>query len=479
MAENIEIASRIRHIPAIPVSTDMISVLDYFFDNLSESYFPVIDESQSPVGLIRSQTINKFAYQKFGRGLLANPSYRNALEKFTSGCPVASIDTTTEKILSREFLADVVDGVIITKDGQYAGFLDQPAIRELFHHHEMVLVEKHNTELESRNTQLKQALNDLKQSQQQLVESEKMAALGHLIAGVAHEINTPLGVVRASISNIMKSIDATLEALPETLKNLEGEQLALFLKLVKKEIPLLTAREERKYRRQIIRLLEDQEIENADSIADTLVDLGVTEDVDDFLPLTTSDLILQTAYDLSSLKRNAMSIESAVERSAKIVFALKKFAHRDHSGERIEADLIDSLETALTLYTNQLKHGIEVVKNFVQIPLVWCYPDELNQVWSNLIHNAVQAMKNKGTLEIAVSPHNEKVLISITDSGPGIPQEIQPKIFNPFFTTKPAGEGSGLGLDICKRIIDKHFGEIGFNSAPGKTEFWILLPIKP
>ena len=111
------------------------------------------------------------------------------------------------------------------------------------------------------------------------------------------------------------------------------------------------------------------------------------------------------------------------------------------------------------------------------IPAIFCYPGELNQVWTNLIHNALQAMDYQGTLTINSSTRNEQIVISITDTGKGIPNEIQEKIFEPFFTTKPAGEGSGLGLDIVKKIIDKHQGRIHVESQPGNTTFRVVLPI--
>jgi signal transduction histidine kinase len=106
------------------------------------------------------------------------------------------------------------------------------------------------------------------------------------------------------------------------------------------------------------------------------------------------------------------------------------------------------------------------------------YPDELNQVWTNIITNALQAMQYQGDLTIEAHQNNGHVEVKIIDSGPGIPEEIQPKIFEPFFTTKKQGEGTGLGLGICKKIIEKHQGEIKFTSQPGRTEFVIKLPVK-
>ena len=130
----------------------------------------------------------------------------------------------------------------------------------------------------------------------------------------------------------------------------------------------------------------------------------------------------------------------------------------------------------LELYRNQLKHGVEVIRSYETLPIS-CYPDELIQVWTNLIHNAVQAMQGKGRLEIRAFESEGRAIVQVTDSGSGIPADIQEKIFEPFFTTKPAGEGSGLGLDIVRNIIEKHSGKIEVESVPGKTTFTVLIPI--
>jgi signal transduction histidine kinase len=143
----------------------------------------------------------------------------------------------------------------------------------------------------------------------------------------------------------------------------------------------------------------------------------------------------------------------------------------------IPANLSEGIDTVLTLYQNQLKKGIEVKRNYTELPPVLCYPDELNQVWTNLIHNALQAMDYRGTLTIEVMQQEQHTCISITDTGAGIPAEIKSKIFEPFFTTKPPGEGSGLGLDIVKKIIEKHQGKIEVESIPGQTKFTVSLPI--
>jgi signal transduction histidine kinase len=189
-----------------------------------------------------------------------------------------------------------------------------------------------------------------------------------------------------------------------------------------------------------------------------------------------ADWILQLAYNLVRLQTNSKNIVNAVERAAKIVFALKSYARYDSSGSKQLETVTDGIETVLELYRNQLKRGVEVVREYQSVPPIRCYPDELMQVWTNLIYNAIQAMRDRGTLIINVSEQGDWILVQFTDSGCGIPPEIKAKIFEPFFTTKPAGEGSGLGLDIVKKIVDKHGGHIEVESEPGKTAFRVWLP---
>ncbi|MBD0304466.1 MAG: GHKL domain-containing protein, partial [Tolypothrix sp. T3-bin4] len=242
----------------------------------------------------------------------------------------------------------------------------------------------------------------------------------------------------------------------------------------------LSTREKRQLKRGLTRQLEEQAIKNADGIASILVALGIYEEIEPLLPLLKdpdSQILLDTAYQLASVQKSTKNLSTATNRAAKIVFALKSYARYDATGEKVKANITDGIETVLTLYQNQLKQGLNVIKNYQSSPSILCYPDELHQVWTNLIHNALQAMDNRGTLRIDVSQHKESVLVSITDSGKGIPSEIKQKIFEPFFTTKRLGEGSGLGLYIIKKIIDKHQGTIEVESMPGKTTFTLSLPI--
>ncbi len=342
-----------------------------------------------------------------------------------------------------------------------------------------------NEELTNQKENLEALVDNLTQTQEQLVQSEKMAALGQLIAGIAHEINTPLGAIKASIGNLSDSLNVALHEMPDLFQKQSQENLKFFTYLfdiTNKQSSEFTSREKRQKKRDLAKTLKENNIEQADIIADLLVFLDIYKMNDvlwKYLKIPDALKVIRSIRNFSSLLKNTNTINIAVEKATKTVFALKKYAHKDQEGEKISTDIIDGIETVLTLYHNQLKQGIEVEKEYGKLPLVKCYQDEINQVWTNLIQNAIQSMDQEGTLTISTKHNKDLVSIGFKDTGAGIAPDIKDRIFEPFFTTKKQGEGSGLGLDIVKKIIDKHNGSIEVQSELGEgANFIIHIPIE-
>ena len=340
-----------------------------------------------------------------------------------------------------------------------------------------------NNFIQKQKESLQINLNELKSTQTQLIQSEKMAALGQITSGVAHEVNTPLGAINASSENIDSSIDYIFTQLPLMIKSLPADNLKLFFQLVRESqsgySDKLSLREKRRLRKRIDDEIGTYGVSRSDFMADHLLEMGLYRNIDKWIPLlkhAKNQEIFQTARDLASVRAGNEIIKMSVQKASKILFALKKFSHRDYMGEKSEVDLIESIETVLTIYDNYLATGIKVVKNYDQIPKLNLYAEEIIQVWTNLIHNALQAMDYSGTLILSIKDVEEHVVVSISDSGSGVSEDIKDRIFEPLFSTRKEGGSSGLGLDIVKKIVEKHAGKISFRSIPGETTFEVQIP---
>ncbi|MGD1808121.1 ATP-binding protein [Dapis sp. BLCC M126] len=346
-----------------------------------------------------------------------------------------------------------------------------------------ILSYKFSQRLLNKNEELETALINLQETQNQLIQREKMAALGQLIAGVAHEINNPLGAIQASANNTKKALKEVLNEIPHLHQHLSLESEQNLFQLITEVLenrPSIASEETRALKRKITAQLRENDIDNARYIANLLADMGVPETPDLWLPLLKDEhgeWAIEFAYNLASSFSNNQIILRAVERSSKTIFALKSYARFQPNGHKELINVVDSLETVLEIYHNQLKRNINVIRDYQDIPQIWGYPDELIQIWTNLVHNAIQAMDLGGKLTLTTHKQENSIQVNIKDTGLGIPPEVQPKIFDAFFTTKSAGEGSGLGLHICQKIIDKHQGYIKVDSKPGDTVFYIGLPV--
>lgn len=340
---------------------------------------------------------------------------------------------------------------------------------------------KQKEKIEKTNKELVQTLNHLKTAQEQLVESEKLAALGQLIAGIAHEINSPLGAIKTSSSNVLDALNKTLDNKPKLEKILNDNEKEL-LKQLQEEIRTnsryLSIKEQRLLKKEIRIKLDNFHIHEARYLSDILSSFGL-ENSEDYLLLLRHEkakFIFNTVHDEFITTSNLYNIQNSVQRASKTIFALKKFAHFDHEREGRYQKLEDEIENVLILLSHNLKHNIDIVKNYQSLEPVFCYPDELSQVWMNLILNAVYAMDNKGMITLSIYEDALYQIVSIQDEGCGIPNEIKEKIFQPFFTTKKAGVGSGLGLDIVLKVVQAHKGRIDLESDKKGTTFYVRIP---
>lgn len=340
-------------------------------------------------------------------------------------------------------------------------------------------------DLEARNRELTATLQNLQISQDHLIRSEKLAALGQLVASIAHEMNTPLGIIRSSVRNISSFLREDLNAFMMIFKGLEPDRRQTLLHLFQQTLETvaalapLSSQEKRKFRQQLTQNLVELEIDNAHYIADILVEIGIYANIQSFQDLLQeedSTEIIGALYHISTSQRSLQAIESATDSAARVIQALRTYSSPELYQTFAEIDLITSLETALTLYQGILKRGVTVLRNFEGRPQIWAIGEELIQIWTHVIQNALQSMNYQGNLHIEVGQISHQAIVRITNDGPAISAEIQDHIYDAFFTTRPPGEGKGMGLTIVRQILDKHYGTISLVSHASATTFTIHLP---
>jgi signal transduction histidine kinase len=317
-------------------------------------------------------------------------------------------------------------------------------------------------------------------------QRDRLASLGKLSAGLAHELNNPASAAKRAAS-----------------------QLREILKRIKDASHELGSRELTAAQKSEIEKLETSLVQHEDVPADPLTISDLEDQIDSLLRSHGQTDLWQLAADLArknvkpealeslfatldtetaraALVRIAASvevgtllneIENAIARISDLVRAIKEYTFMDQNPLQ-NVDIVKSLENTLTIMNHKLKHGVVVKRDYGCVPLlVNSFGSELNQVWTNLIDNAIDAMHGEGEIRIRTYREDDCVVVEIDDSGPGIPANVLPHIFEPFFTTKGVGEGTGLGLDTVQRIVKKHRGDIQVNSKPGDTRFQVWLPV--
>ncbi len=346
-------------------------------------------------------------------------------------------------------------------------------------------VQQRTEELKKKNADLEEAIFRLQETQSQLILFEKMTVLRHLISGIAHEINNPLGAIDSSRELLEKGIKLLVSHITDISRWLNETDGNLLSELMDSSTinNTMSFSEKRKVRSDIIARLKENRIDNADEIGTVLVEFNVCDKMDHFLPLLRQNDIIDKLSVIKSVLDSYVAcntIKTAVDKSSKIVNALRSYTRKEGDTQnKVVSDIRQGIEIVLQLFQNTFKFFVELEitceENLPQIP---CYPDQLNQVWTNIIQNAIHAMNNSGKVRIDVKAHNNGVLVKVIDQGYGMSPEIQARIFEPLFTTKPAGEGIGLGMDIVHMIIvERHNGKIDIDSEVGKgTTVSVWLP---
>lgn len=333
-----------------------------------------------------------------------------------------TIETTVVYPNGREAIAVINKAAYFDDNGNPAGLVGVIVDVTEQRHSERQLMEI--------NKRLGEMNQRLKENQNQLVQSEKMASIGQLAAGVAHEINNPVGFVKSNLGTLIGYVKT--------------------FKLLLREYDFLTeAVRKNNTKRQMAALDMVEKIKTEEDLEYILGDI---------------DSLLSESID-------------GTERVGDIVQNLKTFARVDGSKIR-EADINEGIEATLKIVWNELKYKCTVNKNLNPLPRIRCNPGQLNQVFMNILVNAAQAIPEKGEITITTETTDAEIVIKISDTGSGIPNEIKSRLFEPFFTTKPSGKGTGLGLSVSMDIVHKHNGVIDIESEVGVgTTFTIRLPI--
>ena len=324
-----------------------------------------------------------------------------------------------------------------------------------------------------------------------IARHERLVALGTVTAGLTHELNNPVSALTSASARLRDMLAEMREKLGIVVQSqLPGEQLEAIAELAaralehRRHAPTLSSLEASDREDELAGWLEDHGVANAWEMAPTLVAAGVDQPwLERFAQaLGSTDLGVGLSYPVRALESDSLldEITDAAERISGLLASAKQYSQMDRAPLQ-SFDIHDGLDATLTMFGHKIGEGIEIVRDYDRsLPKISAFPGELNQVWTNLIHNAVDAMAGHGTLTVRTRPvGSDRLMVEVGDTGPGVPDDVRNRVFEPFFTTKEVGKGTGLGLDIAWRIVvGRHDGEIRLESEPGNTRFQVVLPLQ-
>ena len=424
-------------------------------------------------------------------------AHRAGMARFTATGEAHVIGTTVE-LAARTKSGDEVPIELslstwtVRDERYYTGILrdigERKRAEEALRSREQTLRER-SEELKTKNAELEETLNRLDEAHDQLIIQEKMVSLGKLSAGMAHELNNPAAAAQRGAAQLQTTFlhweAVQLRMSGQKLDRTHLRRLIDLDRVARERARQPTdlnalARSDREV--ALEQWLEGRGIKDTWTSVAALVNLDYGESdlealAEVFPPQQLALVIdwLSSTYTIHSL---IAEIGVSTGRIAELVKALKSYTYMDQAPVQ-SVDVREGLDNTLIILHNKLKKGVTVIREYADdLPVIQAYASELNQVWTNIIDNAIDAMDGEGTLTVRTRREDPWVVVEIEDSGPGIPKEIQSKVFDPLFTTKGPGQGTGLGLNISRNlVVQKHHGQITVSSRPGSTCFRVCLPI--